>query len=291
MRRSSLLFILVFLFSLGFGQEKSDSLSIDGWLDGLENPLGKQDLLEKKLEIQTGPKDLADLVPMSDLTLPSNQIQAMPNWHWEGLNLPNFTPEQSPLFKGDYNVAGVIWGNRRQLFYGSGYQQHIPGIGVSAQAKFGYAFLINNRLSVSVNGGVSKQVGLMPIVSTFGNMGATVNYSINDHLSLHGFADFNANVYDTRQWNVNYGAYLDWQMNDHWGADVGVQHTQDHMGYGRTQPIIRPYYKMSNGAKLGIDFGGLIQDAINKKNGIGAGLGIMPSPKQFITMPRVAPRN
>lgn len=291
MQRTSLLFLLLCLFSLGYGQEKNDTLSLEGWLDGLERPLAGQDLLEKKLEIHSQQKDLADLVPMPDLSLPSNPTRVMPNWRWEGLNMPNFSQDQSPLFKGDYNVGGIIWNNRRQFFYGSGYQQHIPGIGVSAQALFGYGYQFNQRLSVSVSGGFSKQVGIMPVISTFGNMGTMVNYTINDHLSLHGFANFNANAYDMRQWNVNYGAYLDWQASDHWGADIGVQRSQDYMGFEHTQPIIRPYYKMSNGAKLGIDFGGLIQDALNKKKGIGAGPGIMPSPKQFITMPRVAPRN
>jgi len=124
-----------------------------------------------------------------------------------------------------------------------------------------------------------------------GTVGAMVNYSITDNLSVHGFANVNSNMYDMSRWTVNYGAYLDWQISDHWGADLGVQHTQDYMGYGRTQPIVRPYYKMNNGAKLGIDFGGLIQNALQKNSGIGAGPGMIPSPKQFITMPRVAPRN
>jgi len=171
MKLAPLLLFVLIPFSSALAQEKGDSLRLDGWLEGLEKPLAGQELLEQKLTINTANRDLAELVPMPDLKLPSADPQkVMPNWHWEGLNMPNFTTDQSPLFKGDYSVGGTILGNRRQYFYGSGYQHHIPGLGVQAQAAVGYAYVINPRLSVKVYGGLTKQTGLMPVVSTYGTV-------------------------------------------------------------------------------------------------------------------------
>lgn len=292
MNNYTFIFALLFsLFSFANAQEK-DSLRIDGWLDGLEKPILTSPMLEQEIKIGTTKEDLDNLVPMPELTVAPATKSVMPAWHWDGLNLPNFTTDQSPLLKGDYNVGGVILGNRRHLLFGSGSQQHIPGIGADASATLGYAWLFNDRLSISSNASFQRSVGMMPTTYTYGSFGGQINYQVNDRLSIHAFGNYGVNAYDFHQWSWNYGGYLDWQMSDHWGAKLGAQHTQDYTGYGRTTPIVMPYYKMDNGAKLGIDFGGLIQNLLqNQKRSVDVGPGIMPSPKQFITMPRVAPRN
>lgn len=272
-------------------QEK-DSIVIDGWLDGLDKPVLDSPILEQPLKIGTSTKDLSDLVPMPDMNVQSDPKKIMPMWHWEGLNMPYFATDRTALHMGDYNVGGIITANRNHLLYGSGDQQHIVGIGANASATLGYAWLINPRLSVTASTTLQKTVGMMPNALTYGTLGGTLNYQINDRLSVHAFGNYNVNTYDFNQWSWNYGGYLDWQMSEHWGTKFGAQHTQDYTGYGRTTPIVMPYYKMENGAKIGIDFGGLIQNLIDSKHGKqDFGPGIMPSPKQFISMPRVAPRN
>lgn len=272
-------------------QEK-DSIVIDGWLDELDKPALDAPLLEHPLKIGTSSADLANLVPMPELKVETDPKKIMSMWHWEGLNMPYFPTDQTALQRGDYNVGGIIYSHRNHLLYGSGNQQHIVGIGANASASLGYAWLINPRLSVTTSASLQKAVGLMPFTQTYGSLGGTINYQVNDRLSLHAFGNYSFNTFDAKQWTWNYGGYLDWQMTEHWGTKLGAQHTQDFTGYGRTTPIVMPYYKMENGAKIGIDFGGLIQNLIDSKRGNhNFGPGAMPSPKQFISMPRVAPRN
>jgi len=292
MSKVNILLAVILLSFSSLQAQENDSLDITGWLDGLEKPYLTTPMIEQGIKINTTREKLENLVPVPELKLEADPKQVMPAWHWSGLNLPNFTTDQSPLLKGDYNVGGLIFGNRRSYLYGSGQQQHIPGIGANASASVGYAWLINDRLSVTTNASLQKTVGLMPMTYTYGGFGAQVNYQINDRLSVHAFGNYNANMYSLNQWTWNYGGYLDWQMAEHWGTKLGVQHTQEYTGYSRTTPIIMPYYKMENGTKIGVDFGGLIQNLLQKQNhGVEVGPGVMPSPKQFITMPRVAPRN
>ena len=74
------------------------------------------------------------------------------------------------------------------------------------------------------------------------------------------------------------------------GIDVGARQTYDSFSGHEVLPIVQPFVKFG-GAKLGIDFGPIIKDALWKSKGRGNGHpGMGPIPQPIKAMPTVAPR-
>lgn len=295
MKRFHFICIISTLSTLLYSQEKGDSLVLDGWLNGLDKPSIQGTMLEDKLTLQPAVPDLKQLVPMPTLQPIADTRKVIPAWHWDGLNIPNFYTEKSPLFLGDYNVSGSIWHGHRSIVYGSGYQSHTPGVGVATSATVGYAYLLTSRLLLTGDVSMSKRTGIyIPSSSLYTSAGLEMKYFINDRMSVRAFGNYSTNVYYPQNWSWNYGAALDVKWSDHWGSELGVQRYQEANGYNKTVPIMAPYYQTESGAKFGIDLGGLIHNLLIKDQqhfGPGSGQGMMPSPKQFISMPQVRPRN
>lgn len=65
------------------------------------------------------------------------------------LVLPYYT-NPSPMFRGDYSTGGIIKGFENGVFYGSGEQTALPGIGLMNKASLGYMYRFNPRWSVQV---------------------------------------------------------------------------------------------------------------------------------------------
>ena len=73
------------------------------------------------------------------------------------------------------------------------------------------------------------------------------------------------------------------------GIDVGARQTYDSFSGHQVVPIVQPFVKMG-GAKLGIDFGPIIKDALWKASGHGGHPGMGAIPQPIKAMPTVAPR-
>ena len=71
------------------------------------------------------------------------------------------------------------------------------------------------------------------------------------------------------------------------GIDVGARQTYDAMYGHELVPIVQPFIKLG-GAKLGIDVGPMLKDAMRKKNGNSNGFNPIPQPIK--ALPPVAPR-
>jgi len=91
--------------------------------------------------------------------------------------------------------------------------------------------------------------------------------------------------------SFQYGGYVTLQTDTElpFGIDAGARYIYDPLSGHWTAPIVQPFVKIG-GAKLGIDFGPMIQEAIlranNKDHDNGPGL----IPKPIKAMPTVAPR-
>jgi hypothetical protein len=95
------------------------------------------------------------------------------------------------------------------------------------------------------------------------------------------------NIGQSFQW----GGYATLQSDTDvpFGVDVGARQTYDSYTGHEVIPIVQPFVKLG-GAKLGIDFGPIIKNALWKSKGGGGHPGIGPIPQPIKAIPTVAPR-
>lgn len=86
--------------------------------------------------------------------------------------------------------------------------------------------------------------------------------------------------------SFNWGGYVTVE-GEYFGVDMGAQQSYDPFFGHDTEPIVRPFLKLG-GAKLGIDVGPMIKDALQKDRNHSNGFSPVPQPIK--AMPRVAPR-
>lgn len=127
--------------------------------------------------------------------------------------------------------------------------------GVNAYQQWG-------RLNVS--GGLSLSKGIGNGIGVVNGMGANVmlGYRLSRNASLHAFGGINRSGWMDAAPDMTaayYGGYVTLLTNNgKWGVDVGVRSVYNSFtGRWETVPIAMPYYNL-NGAKLGIDVGGLL---------------------------------
>ena len=83
------------------------------------------------------------------------------------------------MFRGDYSTGGIIKGFENGVFYGSGEQTALPGIGLMNKASFGYMYRFNPRWSVQVGVDAMKMNMPFAVGQSFGTSGA-VMYRASD---------------------------------------------------------------------------------------------------------------
>lgn len=117
---------------------------------------------------------------------------------------------------------------------------------------------------LSMNGGLSLSKGVGNGVGVVNGMGANVmlGYQLSDNVTLHAFGGINRYGFMGPAPNVTgayYGGYMTLMTNNgKWGVDLGVRSVYNSMtGRWEAIPIAMPYYNL-NGAKLGVDVGGLL---------------------------------
>lgn len=65
--------------------------------------------------------------------------------------------------------------------------------------------------------------------------------------------------------HTKYGGYLDYQINEHWGVQTGVQTVQQ-AGTNRykAEPIVTPYYKLNKKVAIGLPVGQILYNILKK---------------------------
>lgn len=177
-------------------------------------------------------------------------------------------------------ATGFMYGNQNQsasLLYG--YTAH-AGIGVHQRVGRYWSF----------DGGAS--VSKYSVFYNSATLHGSATWQPNRYFSTTVFGSYTtgfltqAPILPSFQW----GGYITLQTDTDlpFGIDAGAQDYYDPMNGHYVAPIIRPFVKVGD-AKMGIDFGPLIQNAINKANGHNDN-GFTPIPKPIKAMPQVAPR-
>ena len=116
--------------------------------------------------------------------------------------------------------------------------------------------------------GISSPTG-MPMLNTQYGFGGEVSYDVGKALTLHAFGTYYATnpmmgtAASSYLNSTNYGGYADIRFSDRFGSDVGVHRYLSPMtGKWVTDPIVKPYIKLNNKQKIGIDFGHLLKGLI-----------------------------
>ena len=177
------------------------------------------------------------------------------------LVLPYYT-NPSPMFRGDYSTGGIIKGFENGVFYGSGEQTALPGIGLMNKASFGYMYRFNPRWSVQVGVDAMKMNMPFAVGQSFGTSGA-VMYRASDRVAFKVFGSYyRGQTYGME--SHSYGASMTVDMSERFSVEMGVQRYYNPLRGGwETVPVVVPCYKF-NKFNLGIDVGGLIYEILHK---------------------------
>ncbi len=134
--------------------------------------------------------------------------------------------------------------------------------------------------------GISSPIG-MPMLNTQYGFGGEVSYDVGKALTLHAFGTYYATnpmmgtAASPYLNSTTYGGYADIRFSEHFGSDVGVRRYLSPMtGKWVTDPIVKPYIKLNNKQKIGIDFGHLLKGLIwgNQEDMLPRGPVRMPPP-------------
>ena len=113
-----------------------------------------------------------------------------------------------------------------------------------------------------------RMVGMGFLQTRYG-VGGTVNYWVNNAISLHAFGYYYLNsslispAVNPYLGTTNYGGYADIRFHKNFGVDAGARRYLSPMtGKWVTDPIVSPYIKFNNGQKFGFDFGRLLKGLI-----------------------------
>lgn len=167
-------------------------------------------------------------------------------------------------------MSGVyfpLWKNAAVGVYGG--MDHMPGL---MDLNTGSVVLFQDlgRLHLSLSANANKY--WMPMQSTLltqYGFGGHVSYDAASWLSLHAFGNYYAGdlrlqpAISPYAFTTSYGGYADVRFSNHWGANLGAQRYLNPMnGRWETEPIITPYYKFNNGAKIELPLGHIVKEAI-----------------------------
>ncbi|MBR5069367.1 MAG: hypothetical protein IKX25_08180 [Bacteroidales bacterium] len=273
--------LLMLLPASLMAQEPKDSLSV-----GFPSSLTEDDIRELTAPIRVENTGFLgtnlnanwkkDLIETGVVTNPENNKPQ--EVHWYG----------APLFPRGSRLpawsTGYMYGSHQytgNLMFGyiasanAGVEQHFgdywtANAGISLQK---YSVYYN---TASFNGSLTWQPSHFFALTAFGyympgTFLSNSDIKIGQAFQWGGFATFQTDT------NVPFG------------IDVGARQTYDSFTGHQIVPIVQPFVNVG-GAKLGIDFGPLIRDALWKAKGNGGHPGMGAIPKPIKAMPPVAPR-
>ncbi len=197
-------------------------------------------------------------------------------FQWSSFGVAN------PLGYSSLDIAAALYGNPNAFdFSGSsgiaswqggfltGYASRTAYIGMM-QADAG-GFLLSQRLGrLMLTAGVSAdKYGFYQSLNTIYGVHGSANYRLNEHFALNVFGSYySRSLYHSPGampyiGQTNYGAFIDWRINNTFGVDLGVQRVYNSMnGAMETVPIVRPYLNVNKNMTIKVDVGYLLRDLI-----------------------------
>lgn len=214
-------------------------------------------------------------IPQYPNSLPTGEVQggafhgapAVTDFHTP---LPDITKDQHPVADAAYDVSKVIgrpylfrWDTGNVVGYNGMYSE-MYGYGYQAGAVLTqqwdrWTLKANLDLTKTMTDGIGVTNGIggdMQLEYRLGRNTAVTAIGGMNYYGWMGPAPNTSTAY--------YGGYFTLNTNNgKWAVDLGVRQEYNSMtGQWSTVPIIMPYYNLG-GAKLGIDFGGLLYSTFN----------------------------
>lgn len=127
-------------------------------------------------------------------------------------------------------------------------------------------------------GGIANKYGYYNGLHTQYGLNMSIGYQFSTRLSAtvfgeHYFGTLPGEPYGTPMTPAmigyfgrsTYGGYLDFQINEHWGVQTGVQTVQQ-IGTNKFQPepIVTPYYKINKKVAIGLPVGQILYHVLRK---------------------------
>lgn len=183
------------------------------------------------------------------------------------LNVPDltFTPGQTRFF---------YWGSGEIV--ASGGVQRFPGLMQVESGAIGIYQNVGN-LTFYV-GGIANKYGYFRGLHTQYGIDGSISYQMASGLSFTAFGEYYfgqpphmANSMPMPPSMIGYygrskfGGYLDYQINERWGVQTGIQTVQQ-FGTNRyeKEPIVTPYYRISKKVAIGLPIGQIIYHILKK---------------------------
>ncbi len=192
------------------------------------------------------------------------------------ISLPTADTVRSISFRQPYSILqsgnAVIsaWDNGAITAHGS--TTHMPGLMGIERGRLNMGFTTGN-ITYNIYGEAIKYGYFNGLQTSYG-IGADVTYRFSDKLSMTVFASCYSPVrtYDRAAAGFinssRIGGYFDYSFSSKFGVQVGAQSYKSVLiRHWETQPIIKPYYKISSKASIGIDVGGIIYQILKTNVG------------------------
>lgn len=175
--------------------------------------------------------------------------------------------------------------------WGTGYMYGYSGQGndwlrgYQATAGIGLSQRLGDYWTFNANASVYKN----SIYYNSASFGSSLHWQPNSHFGVTVFGNYSPGSFMSSVSlgpSFNWGGYMTVE-GEYFGIDMGAQQYYDPFYGHNTTPIVRPFVKLG-GAKLGIDVGPMIKDALQKDRNHNNGFNPIPQPIK--ALPQVAPR-
>lgn len=166
------------------------------------------------------------------------------------------------LLNNDYYTSAIVHQSRNRILIASGKQESFIGVGVANSANLGYQIQFNDRLFTNINLQTTKFSPYKSNNVYSFDADAMISYKIHDNITFNAFGSYSiSNSFNTS----HYGAFFSVDITRKFGTDLGVQRYYNPLNRKwDTVPIVAPYYKFNDKLKVGMDFGGIIQEVVRK---------------------------
>lgn len=278
--KGKFIYILTLLISIFVGeinaQEKQDSLRVKGNVG-----LNEEDIKELTNPIISKPLEANSSISALDskeIAIENSLNDGAPkeiDLHYDIMPKGSYLPRWATGYMYGYNssTSSLMYGNIRT-------------------AGFGVQQRLGEYWTANIGVDLAKYAGFYN-TATFN---ASVTWQPNRYFSTTIFGSYmpgsffsNISVVPSIQW----GGYITLQTDTDlpFGVDLGAYDSYDSYYGHNVTPIVKPFVNLG-GAKLGIDFGPMIKDAIWKANGgVNGGNGFNPIPKPMKAVTPIGPRN
>ena len=189
-------------------------------------------------------------------------------WNWPiDIRIPDFhfSPGLTELFR--WNSGTIL---------ATGTMTQLPGMMNIESGTLGiYQALGNFTLNA---GGIVNKYGYFNGLHTQYGLNLNINYQFSTRLSATVFGEYYFGQPPRMEYGMpmspgmigyygrsSYGGYLDFQINEHWGVQTGVQTIQQ-VGTNKFQaePIVTPYYRINKKVAIGLPVGQVLYHIMRK---------------------------